>query len=255
MNSLEFIAILESLFPLKDGLLADNNGCNFYFEHKKVKCLIALDLTIDIINFAIKNDINFLILHHPVIFQTYNEEIKSPIKQKMFHLIEKNKITCYVIHTNYNISPIGINYKLLQLLNMQNIKLLDKKDVSYIGKLKNSKKFSEIIFDMNKLLDLNYHQYIGRMENIVQNVVICSGAGNSSTIFLDESVDLFITGELKWSAAVELSQRKINVLLLGHYMESFFIQDIYNILKDRLKNVEIISYEQKNILNVIKFSN
>ncbi len=255
MNSEEIIKILENLFPLKNKIFDwDNNGKNFYFKEKNVKkCLVVLDITNDVIEYALQKNIKFIISHHPIIFEEYKIEITNSIKKEIFDKIKKNKITCYIIHTNYDYSILGMNYKILYLLNSIKINLLNKNDVAYKGQLPSSKSFKNIIDELVKILSLNYINFIGNINDQIKNIVICSGSGNSTTKFINSDIDLYITGELKWSKIIELNAQKINILLLGHYMESFFVTEISKILKNNLKNVTIIKYTVPNLINILKY--
>ena len=254
MKISKIINLLEDFFPLNKGIKNDNIGQNFYFDDLEVeKIAIGLDLTLELAEYARDNDIKLLILHHPILFYKYEEEIKNSIKKKIINIIEKNKICCYVIHTNYNNSSIGINAKILELLEISNVKLLSGNDVTYYGKNNLDKTYLTIINKIKKILNLNYVQYIGTLDKLIQKIAICSGSGNYSTKNLENNnIDLFITGELKWSECVDLEQKGINVLLLGHYMEDFFVNDIKKIIEKNLSDsdIKIFEYNKKNIIKI-----
>lgn len=61
---------LEDRFPLS--LQESYDNCGLIYGHKKEKIkgvLIALDVTEEIVNEAIKKNCNLIVSHHPVIFR------------------------------------------------------------------------------------------------------------------------------------------------------------------------------------------
>ncbi len=254
MKPNKIIKIVDSLFPLSDGLVGDKIGKNFFFQNEKIKKIgIALDLTIDTLKKGIDIGVNFFIVHHAILYDDYKKEIKNPIKKEIFELIEKHKITCYVIHTNYNKSILGDNKNILEKLNFNKIILINENDVLYYGEIFPKTSLIDIIKKLKKYLNLEYIQYIGNINNKISNSIICSGSGNVSIdFFLKNKIDLYITGELKWSNCLFFEQYGINVILLGHYMENIFVKNIYDILIKKITSIEIIKFSKKNILNFIK---
>lgn len=242
--------ILEQLFPDNNQNL-DNNGFNFKFEDiPNNKVAIALDLTLDILKKIIKENIKLIILHHPLIFQEYKEELKNSLKKEIFSLIIKHKINCYVIHTNYNSSKFGDNKKCLELLKCSNIKLISKNTVSYIGKNSKNYNIKELILKLKQIYNLEYVQLIKNNNQDIKKIIICAGSGNSISSDLFKNNTLFITGELKWSKCIEFVQRDINVIILGHYMEMFFVENIKKIFENKL-NLEIYAFNINNILKCV----
>lgn len=84
--------------------------------------LVTLDVTEAVVNEAIKNNVNLIISHHPVLFQAIQSINTATSQGKLLKAILKNDITVYTAHTNLDIAQGGVNDILAQLLQLQNIK-------------------------------------------------------------------------------------------------------------------------------------
>lgn len=86
--------------------------------------LVTLDVTEAVVNEAIKNNVNLIIAHHPMLFQAVQSINTATSQGKLLQTILKNDITVYAAHTNLDIAHGGVNDVLAQLLQLQNIKPL-----------------------------------------------------------------------------------------------------------------------------------
>ena len=101
----------------------DNVGLqvgNVHDETKKV--LITLDVTNDVVNEAIRHDVNLIIAHHPLLFQSIKQIDFSTPKGKVIQKLIQHNITVYAAHTNLDIAEGGVNDLLLDALDISNRK-------------------------------------------------------------------------------------------------------------------------------------
>jgi len=114
------IEILNRIAPPHLALPEDNIGLQVGDPKRRIsKILLALDLTQDILEKAILEKVDLVITHHPLIFA----ELKSLTTEtssgrKLRQLIAKN-IDLFVMHTNFDIAPGGLNDALADLLELQ----------------------------------------------------------------------------------------------------------------------------------------
>lgn len=90
--------------------------------------LTCLDVTADVIDYAIAQNLNLIVSHHPLIF---NGIKKLDTKNYLGSIIEKaikNDITIYSAHTNLDIANNGLNDFVAEKLGLLNIKGLVKTD-------------------------------------------------------------------------------------------------------------------------------
>ncbi|HEX8547876.1 MAG TPA: Nif3-like dinuclear metal center hexameric protein [Cytophagaceae bacterium] len=120
---------LESLAPKSYQEDYDNCGLLLGSHNSEVSgILFTLDVTIDVIEEAIKENCNLVIAHHPLIFKGLKKITGSNEVEKCVIMAIKNDIAIYAIHTNLDNVSKGVNYKIGEKLGMKNMKILSPKN-------------------------------------------------------------------------------------------------------------------------------
>lgn len=135
-NLQQIITEMANLAPHRDAQDWDNIGLqvgDFDSEIKKV--LISLDVNEDVLNEAIKKDIDLIISHHPLIFNGIDNVHNQTAKGRIIMQAIKNDVAIYSAHTNMDIAQGGINDLLAKKLNLTQIKLLSKDNEKKLYKL------------------------------------------------------------------------------------------------------------------------
>jgi dinuclear metal center YbgI/SA1388 family protein len=89
--------------------------------------LISLDVTEKVVDEAIQSKCNLIVSHHPLLFKGVKSITgKNDIERCLIKAI-KHDITLYAIHTNLDHVANGVNYKICQLLELQNLQTLAPK--------------------------------------------------------------------------------------------------------------------------------
>ena len=129
---LDIYNFIDKIAPFESQMDFDNSGLLIgNFNQKINKILLCLDITREVIDEAIKLNINLIISHHPVIFK--------PIRKISFdsvcYLIIKNNICAICAHTNLDLSEIGTNFCLFEKLSLKNkepLSIYKKNNKNYI---------------------------------------------------------------------------------------------------------------------------
>lgn len=127
MKLSEIISKLEKRYPLYNKESWDNVGLLVGRKNKEVKKIqISLDVTSKVIEEAIKNNVDLIISHHPIIFSSLKEINDGTILgKKLMDLIE-NKIAVYSLHTNLDSTIFGLNDLVGEKLGLKNGKIIDE---------------------------------------------------------------------------------------------------------------------------------
>ena len=106
MKCSEWMEKLEKLAPKSLACEWDNPGLLAGRAEKEVKkVLIALDATDDVVDLAVKEQVDFLITHHPLIFHSIKKvNDQDFIGRRLIKLIQAD-ISMYAMHTNFDIAP------------------------------------------------------------------------------------------------------------------------------------------------------
>jgi len=114
----DFYNKIDAFAPFKAAYQWDNVGLLVGDMNAEVqKVLLTLDVTDAIVDYAIAQQVNLIIAHHPLILF---KPLKSVCEPKLLRLIE-NKIAVIAAHTNLDISKPGVNTALANRLGLVDI--------------------------------------------------------------------------------------------------------------------------------------
>ncbi|UWW00955.1 Nif3-like dinuclear metal center hexameric protein [Mycoplasmopsis felis] len=106
MTLKKFVKYLELKYPLQNKEPWDPSGYSVKTQqHKKITgVVLAMDLTSEVLQSAIKNNCNLILSHHPFLFEEHlkDEDVKAPYKREIIKQLRKHQITSYSLHTNYD---------------------------------------------------------------------------------------------------------------------------------------------------------
>ncbi len=129
MRIIEVIKCLEDFAPVS--LQEDYDNAGLIIGNANENCegiITTLDVTEEVIAEAILKKCNLIVAHHPIIFKGLKKiNGKNYVEQTVIAAI-KNDIAIYAIHTNLDNVINGVNNKIAQKLNLQNIKVLSPKE-------------------------------------------------------------------------------------------------------------------------------
>lgn len=133
----DIMAVMEDIAPAhlaeswdKPGLAVGNPDCTV----KKV--LVALDVTKEVIEEAIKKKADMIVTHHPFLLFRKLESITAdtPLGKKIYDLISHN-IAAFSAHTNLDIAKGGTNDVLADLIGLTDVTLLEETFAEELEKL------------------------------------------------------------------------------------------------------------------------
>ncbi len=129
MRIKEILQTIEQLAPLPLQEDFDNSGLQAGDQNREATgALVAIDVTENVVDEAIALGCNLIITHHPLAFRPFKSLTgKNYVERCMMQAI-KNDIAIYAAHTNLDNARGGVNYKLAEMLELQNVKILQPKE-------------------------------------------------------------------------------------------------------------------------------
>lgn len=258
MKVIEVINKFEEDCPLSLQEDWDNSGVQIDFSKEVLKgIVIGLDLSKELVDFAIEKNANFIFLHHPFFF----EEIKSldfySNRGRILELLVKNRITVYSAHTNFDKVSFGVSNILAEKLGLKNNEVLFKEEDSENGLGKKSEIEKISLFNMAEFvkdrLNLSSIVSYGDLNKEVEKVAVMCGSGAFAIDkCIDEKIDLLITGDIKYHDGQKASENNLSILDIGHYNSeidsidflfkyfSKFVEEEINIFKFDISKRKII---------------
>jgi dinuclear metal center YbgI/SA1388 family protein len=126
MKLKEIISVFEQAAPFafqesydNSGLQTGNPGTNIH------GALICLDVTEDVLDEAIRLKANLVISHHPLIFHGIKSLTGRNSIERILIRSLKEDIAILSVHTNFDSIAGGVNSKICEKLNLQNLSVLD----------------------------------------------------------------------------------------------------------------------------------
>jgi dinuclear metal center YbgI/SA1388 family protein len=233
---------LETIYPSnlaeswdKIGLLADNS------KEEYNKILLTIDVTYDVIKFAQEIKADLIISHHPLDIEFVTES-----SNKIHNLLIEKNIDLFIIHTNGDKAPDGVNDSLAKTLELVDIREFGSSTLGRIGKFKKSLSITEVIYLLQDKLPKHRGaiQVSGELNKNIVTVGVCSGSGGVLLEMAKENnLDLFITSDLKHHKVLENYIESGPILIsVSHWASEFvWLPNLRNQIEYFLKNYEVLN--------------
>lgn len=253
MTISSLLKILDNKYPFSVQEAWDKSGLFDSLHLEKIfnKTLITLDISLDVIDYAIENDCDLIVSHHPIYIDEC--DAKKTWFKKLKNKLDTFNISIISLHTNFDQNRFGMNYSLLKKLGLKKIKRLNRSIYAFKGVLQNKKTLEEVSLLIRKKFDCSELKFSSNynFKHQVKTVAICGGSGSSeiSKIQNKEKIDLFITSEIKWHLWANNLTKTI-LCELPHSLEKIFIEVIANFFVSQNIN-NFICYPLEKIKNLI----
>ncbi|MFI3292290.1 MAG: Nif3-like dinuclear metal center hexameric protein [Rikenellaceae bacterium] len=247
MTAAQIANIIEDFAPLSFQASYDNAGFVVGRKDRNVGgVLLAVDVTEEVIEEAISLGVNMIITHHPIIFNPLKRLTSSTYVERCVEMAIKNDIILYAAHTNLDSAPMGMSWKVGEILGLCNMEVLSAtsadKSVGYgvVGDLLEPKEMLEYIKYVGQTLNCKSLRYSDIVGGECRRVAICTGSGASLMGEAKSSgANLYITADLKYNDFMTPSA-EYTVVDVGHYESEYCAIDIlFDILSKKIINFAV----------------
>lgn len=256
MKLKDIITVIENNYPLELAYEWDNVGL-FYGDIEKdiKKVLVTLDVTPDVVEQAIEMDADLVLSHHPVTIGGINKLLDGSMVSDMVINAVKNDIAIYSAHTNMDTAKNGINQKLAEIFDleeiiiMENDKPYDDCGLGRIGNLKEEKSLSDFCDLVKDKLNTPFVRVCGE-ERKIKKVAIASGSCSEYIpAAIKKGADVIITADMKYHNCIEYVYDGIAIIDAGHFPTENIAKCMFKDLLDD-KDVEIIFADTRDIFKI-----
>lgn len=237
----KLVSFLDKKFPFKKAEDWDKVGHFSGDQNKSLsKVVVALDLTKEVMDRAVEEKAEAIILHHPFIFGDDKkvEFAQAPYKKQLLNRVKNTEINVITLHTNFDVDKEGM------------VKSIGKAfGKPYIGESKYGFIIEkEMLFsDVKKVLEEKLHspiqaKFFSKDINNVSKFGIIPGSGSPEDIIsmAKDNVQFVITSDIKWSTWVMAKEQGINLIQVPHSIEQTFIKNISSLIKKNFEEVQVI---------------
>ena len=126
MNGYVLENFLQNWAPKEISWPKDNVGLQVGNPDSPIEnILICLEVNSQVIDDAIKKKCNYILTHHPLLFQPLKRiDLHKDKNSQIIHKLISNNITLFSAHTNLDFTKDGVSFQLANRLELQNIKFL-----------------------------------------------------------------------------------------------------------------------------------
>ena len=232
---------LCELAPLELQMDFDNSGFLVGRGEQPVqRVLLALDVTDEVIDEAIRCGVQLIVSHHPVIFNPVRAVTDTNAQgRRLLKLIERH-IAVISMHTNLDIAQGGVNDVLSETLGIQTENVLTEDGCGRIGSLDTELSLDEFLLRCKKALSCNGLRYVdaGRP---VRRVAVMGGSGADS---LERAAalgcDTYVTADIKYHQFQRALELGVNFIDADHFCtENPVMSRLSGWLKERFPDLQI----------------
>ncbi len=223
----EIYQFLSGKFPEELCCEWDNDGLMLAPDPNRevIRILCALDVTDDTVDYAINNDYDLIISHHPMIFRpikglNYND----PVSRRVFRLL-KHDIAVMSFHTRLDAGAGGVNDVFAKLLGLTDVTPfgVDGEMIGRIGTLPAEEDITEFAVNIKKLLHAERILY-SKGSGTVHRVAVCGGDGKDFVKAAKAAgADSYVTGQLSYNIMADSGDYGLNLFEAGHFQTEDFV--------------------------------
>ncbi|HMM69086.1 MAG TPA: Nif3-like dinuclear metal center hexameric protein [Gudongella oleilytica] len=223
----------------------DNGGLQYGSMEQEINgILISLDVTEEVLEYAIKFGSNLIISHHPLIFKGIKDLSLSTHQGRMAYKIIKNDLGIYCAHSSLDLAPGGVNDVLADefgILNSIPLRAHEKRFHNGIlgyGRVGDIEPLTleELVRHVKDRLGVEVLSVYGETKDPITRLAVCGGSGAD---FIEDAASFraqaYITGDIKYHDAQLARELGIVLIDATHYhTEKPVLYAVKNRLKDKI---------------------
>lgn len=205
-----------------DGLMCSSDASS---EVRRVLC--TLDVTEEIVDYAIDRCFDLIISHHPLIFRPISSVTEdNPTARKLIKLIESG-ISVFSFHTRADKVSGGVNDRLCDLLGMYDTEPFGEGLLGRVGEIDEEMSLEDFAYKVKFAIGADAVKYADGY-NSVRRVAVVGGDGKD---FIKSAIsagaDTFLSGRLGYNVMEEASELGINLIEAGHFYTEHPVTELF----------------------------
>ena len=215
------------------------------------RVLVTLDVTEEIVDYAIDNGFDVILSHHPLVFKPLSAiDPENHISRKLVKLIRAG-ISVLSFHTRADKVRGGVNDCLARLLGLDDIEPFGDDCLGRIGHLECETSMEEFATRVKSALGID-KLIVADAYNPVYTIALVGGDGKGYVKeALDMGADTYLSGRIGYNVMEEAAEMGINLIEAGHYATEFPVTKFFSNLVTKIDpriTVEIVgSYMLRTI--------
>jgi len=229
----------------------DNDGlmCSPDTTTEVFRVLVTLDVTEELVDYAISSHFDLIVSHHPLIFKPVRAIWDGDhVARKIIKLLDGG-VSVFSFHTRADKVCGGVNDLLCDLLGMYETESFGEGELGRIGNLDEELDLEDFAYRVKEVLGADSVR-ISDAFNPVKRVAIVGGDGKSFVRdAIERGADTYVSGRIGYNVMEEAPEMGINLIEAGHY---FTEQPVTEFFRDLLLDADPELYVEIASSNVIK---
>lgn len=229
----------------------DNDGimCSSDSSTEVTRALVALDVTEDVVEYAIQYGFDLIVSHHPLIFKPLGALTEdSNVARKVIKLLCTG-VSVFSFHTRADKVVGGVNDRLCDLLGMYETEPFGEGDLGRIGNIDEDTELEDFAYRVKQITGSDGVRYADGLTP-VRRVAVVGGGGKS---YIKDAIaagaDTFLSGEIGYNNMEEATELGINLVEAGHYYTE---QPVTEFFRELLVSFDPGMYVEVAPSNIIK---
>jgi putative NIF3 family GTP cyclohydrolase 1 type 2 len=228
------------------------------------RLLITIDLNLNVLHFAIKNKINFVISQLPLLEKPIFKINKSLINK--LNLLSRYPLCIYVLNSSYIASENGVSEIISKMLYLNIDDVLEIRDSrgkkNTIGRICIPMKYpnqgdSFLLKDLLKRIKSHFNlqivPYVGEIEQEITKICVIP-TENHGDKFINKAVEnncnTLITSNIDYKQAVIAKEAGLSLISIPYHKTSYYsLKKLYNYLSLQFPNDKFIFFDEKSPIN------
>ena len=253
MTVKELYAEFSRIIPRELSEEWDNDGlmCSADTSAEVRRVLCVLDVTEEIVDYAIEQCFDLIVSHHPLIFRPIASVTEdNPTARKVIKLIESG-ISVFSFHTRADKVSGGVNDSLCDLLGMYDTEPCGDGELGRLGELDEEMSLEDFAYKLKETIGADAVRYADGY-NTVRRVAVVGGDGKSYiAAAVAAGADTFVSGRIGYNAMEEASERGINLVEAGHYFTEQPVTEFFrSIILDADSDIDVEIVSSNNITTI-----
>ena len=253
MNAKQLYQKFEERIPLSLREPWDNDGamCLPDGSSKILRALVALDVTEEIVDYAIERGFDLIVSHHPLIFKPLSSlDEENHISRKLIKLVCSG-ITVFSFHTRADKLVGGVNDRLAEILGMYDTVPFGEGDLGRVGTIEEPMELQDFAYRVKQLVGADAVRYADGFSD-VHKVAVVGGDGKSYVkAAIDAGADTFLSGRIGYNVMEEATEMGINLIEAGHFYTESHISEFFRDLINEFDPDIYVEIANSNIIKTI----
>ena len=220
-------------------------------EDKEIhRVLISLDVTEEIVDYAVNEGFDLIISHHPLIFKPLRSlDVNDNIGRKLIKL-SSAEVSVISMHTRADKVKGGVNDCLARLIGLIDIEPFGEDGLGRIGHLERETCFDDFAHHLKSVLGVE-QLTVAEANLPIYTVAVVGGEGKHYVKdALEAGAETFVSGNIGYNNMEEAAELGINLIEAGHYATEFPVTGFFAYLigkMDPTLHVEVVGSNMSRV--------